>query len=72
MKLARNIASAALTFFFASGIVAACNSANQARAECALAAVEQLPLDDPDQISVGDVRGVVTRLKACQQGDAGQ
>jgi len=57
----------------ALALCAHCAGTATARAECALAAVQALPLDDPDQISVGDVRSVVTRLKACEQGpgDAG-
>lgn len=44
----------------------ACTSAAQAREQCALDAVRRLPLDDPDQISVGDVIDLGKRIRACE------
>ena len=38
--------------------------------QCRVDAVSLLPLE-PDAISVGDLREVVRRVKACQAGDAG-
>lgn len=43
----------------------ACNGAAQAREKCALDAARALPLDDPDQISVGDARQFGKRIKVC-------
>lgn len=44
---------------------AGCSGAAQAREQCALDAARALPLDDPDQISVGDARRFGRRIKAC-------
>lgn len=52
-------------------LVFACSSASQSRAECALRAVQQLPLDDPDQITIGDTRALISALHACKTPDAG-
>lgn len=41
-------------------------------AQCQLDAIEQLPLHDPESISVRDARQLAERLKACNAGDAGQ
>lgn len=43
----------------------ACTPAAQAREQCAIDAARALPLDDPDQISVGDTRQFGRRIKAC-------
>lgn len=47
-------------------LVPACTSSAQAIAKCELDAVKALPLDEPDTISVADVRHLGTRIKACQ------
>lgn len=39
--------------------------------QCRVDAASGLPLE-PDQVSLGDVREVVRKLKACQAGDAGR
>ena len=38
--------------------------------ECRVNAVAGLPLE-ADQITLGDLKGVVAKVKACQAGDAG-
>lgn len=39
--------------------------------QCRIDAAAGLPLE-PDQVSLGDVKEVVRKLKACQAGDAGK
>jgi hypothetical protein len=51
-------------FFLAAGIAAACGSGTLL--ECRVQAVTALPLD-PDTITLGDVKEVARRVKACQQ-----
>lgn len=51
------------------GTVAACGSS--VLVQCRVDAIEALPLDS-DTVTLGDVREVVRRVKACQlRGDAG-
>lgn len=38
--------------------------------QCRVDAAAALPLE-PEQITIGDVRALVARVKACQAGDAG-
>jgi hypothetical protein len=52
----------------AAWLVTACGS--PALLQCRVDAVAALPLE-PDQVSVGDVRAVVAKLKACQAQDGG-
>ena len=58
-----------LGFFFLAGIGAACGASTLA--ECELAAVRALPLDNPDAIDVRDARQLAARLVSCAKGDAG-
>ncbi len=64
----RSILCSSLYLLAALGLLSlGCNSAAQTREKCALDAARALPLDDPDQISVGDARQFGRRIKACLQ-----
>lgn len=50
----------------------ACGTLSGARVQCELDAVHQLPLDNPDELSIGDTLALAARLKQCvPKGDAG-
>jgi hypothetical protein len=56
-------------FFLGAGVIGACSA--PALLQCRAEAVAALPLD-PDTITLGDVKEVARRVKACQaQGDGG-
>lgn len=57
-----------LAILFALVLLSGCGSG--ALIQCRVDAVSLLPLE-PEDISVGDLREVVRRVKACQAGDAG-
>jgi hypothetical protein len=61
-----------LSIALAAGL-SGCSGAAPALFQCRVAAVQKLPLQNPDLINVGDVRSLVADLKACQPatGDAG-
>ena len=39
--------------------------------DCRVRAALAVPLDDPDAVTVGDVKALAQRLKACSGSDAG-
>jgi len=55
-------------FVVAVAVLAGCGGS--ALLQCRVDAVATLPLE-PDHVSVGDVREVVAKLRACQAGDGG-
>jgi hypothetical protein len=62
-----------LSIVLAVGLSGCSGAALTALFQCRVAAVQKLPLQNPDLINVGDVRSLVADLKACQPatGDAG-
>lgn len=52
-------------FALALALLTATGCGSSAVAQCRLDAVSRLPLEDPDALSVGDVRQLATALKAC-------
>lgn len=61
-----------LAFLIAFLTVLGCAGSGQAL-QCQLAAVSKLPVNDPDTLTLGQVRALATDLKACAptSGDAG-
>ncbi len=50
--------------FLACLVVLGCAGSSQAL-QCRVAAVHKLPLDNPDAMTLGDVKALATDLKAC-------
>jgi 3-keto-L-gulonate-6-phosphate decarboxylase len=64
LKLARLVL---LSLFFVG-----CGAGTPLLVQCRLTAVSKLPLDNPDAITVGDVKTLAADLKTCQgSADAG-
>ncbi len=52
--------------------LAGCGASTPLLVQCLLTALSKLPLDNPDVLTVGEVRELAADLKACKShGDAG-
>jgi hypothetical protein len=47
-------------------LLLSCGASTPLLVQCRLTAVSKLPLDNPDELTVGEVRALASDLKACQ------